>query len=177
MAPSGDTLSARFDPRASPSGSGEPNGSGHRVPAGPGMDPVPRQNDVGTPFVGSHSLQGIAGRAGLIFRSRFERPRPRPYRAAVWAEQDQSGCHADVARLVAAVLADPWAGSTNSPVRGRRTCTGSLGEYSEALNREVTYSDIPPEDWERELKRVGLPDHLTRHLVAIAELNRVGRYE
>ena len=26
---------------------------------------VPRQNDVGTPFVGSHSLQGIAGRAGL----------------------------------------------------------------------------------------------------------------
>ncbi len=24
------------------------------------------------------------------------------------------------------------------------------------LNREVTYSDIPPEDWEQELKKVGL---------------------
>jgi hypothetical protein len=50
-------------------------------------------------------------------------------------------------------------------------------EYSEALNREVTYSDIPPEDWKRELKRVGLPEHLTRHLVTMAELNRAGRYD
>jgi hypothetical protein len=41
-------------------------------------------------------------------------------------------------------------------------------EYSDALNREVTYSDIPPEDWERELKRAGLPEHLTRHLVIMA---------
>ncbi len=35
---------------------------------------------------------------------------------------------ADVARVVAAVLADPgriWAGYTNSPVRGHKTCTGS----------------------------------------------------
>jgi NAD(P)H dehydrogenase (quinone) len=47
-------------------------------------------------------------------------------------------------------------------------------EYSDALNREVAYSDIPPEDWERELKRAGLPDHLTRHLVTMAELNRAG---
>jgi hypothetical protein len=50
-------------------------------------------------------------------------------------------------------------------------------EYSDAPNREVTYSDIPPEDWERELKRAGLPDHLTRHLVTMAELNRAGRYD
>ncbi len=47
---------------------------------------------------------------------------------------------------------------------------------SDALNREATYSDIAPEDWERELKRVGLPD-LTRHLVTMAALNRVGRYD
>jgi uncharacterized protein YbjT (DUF2867 family) len=36
----------------------------------------------------------------------------------------------DVARVVAAVLADPrphLAGYTSSPVRGRRTCTGSPG--------------------------------------------------
>jgi hypothetical protein len=53
---------------------------------------------------------------------------------------------------------------------------GVAREYSDALNREVTYSDIPPEDWERELKRAGLPDHLTRHLVTMAELNRAGCY-
>jgi hypothetical protein len=50
-------------------------------------------------------------------------------------------------------------------------------EYSDALNREVTYCDISPEDWERELKREGLPEHLTRHLVTMAELNRAGRYD
>ncbi len=49
--------------------------------------------------------------------------------------------------------------------------------YSDALKREITYSDIPPEDWERELKRAGLPEHLTRHLVTMAELNRAGRYD
>ena len=37
--------------------------------------------------------------------------------------------------------------------------------------------DIPPEDWERELKGTGLPEHLTRHLVTMAELNRAGRYD
>ena len=31
-----------------------------------------------------------------------------------------------------------------------------------------------PEDWERELKSVGLPEHLTKHLVTMAELNRAG---
>ena len=50
-------------------------------------------------------------------------------------------------------------------------------EYSEALNREVTYLDIPPEDWERGLKKAGLPEHLTHHLVTMAELNRAGRYD
>jgi len=54
---------------------------------------------------------------------------------------------------------------------------GVAREYSDALNREVTYADIPPEDWERELKKVGLPEHLTRHLVTMAELNRAGRYD
>lgn len=87
---------------------------------------------------------------------------------------------ADVARVVANVLADP------TPHLGRiYELTGPLSqdmdgitrEYSNALNREITYSDIPPEDWERELKRVGLPEHLTKHLVTMAELNRAGRYD
>jgi uncharacterized protein YbjT (DUF2867 family) len=87
---------------------------------------------------------------------------------------------ADVARVVAAVLADP------GPHVGRiyeltgprsQDMDGVAREYSEALNREVPYSDIPPGDWERELKRLGLPEHLTRHLVTMAELNRAGRYD
>jgi uncharacterized protein YbjT (DUF2867 family) len=87
---------------------------------------------------------------------------------------------ADVARVVAAVLADP------GPHLGRiyeltgprsQDMHGVAREYSDALNREVTYADIPPEDWERGLKRQGLPEHLTRHLVTMAELNRAGRYD
>jgi hypothetical protein len=50
-------------------------------------------------------------------------------------------------------------------------------EFSDALNREITYFDIPAEDWERELKKAGLPEHLTRHLVAMGELHRAGRYD
>jgi NAD(P)H dehydrogenase (quinone) len=53
---------------------------------------------------------------------------------------------------------------------------GVAREYNEALNREITYADILPEDRERELKKVGLPEHLTHHLVAMGELNRAGRY-
>ena len=86
----------------------------------------------------------------------------------------------DVARVIAAVLADP------GPYLGQileltgpssQDIDGVAREYSEALNREVTYSDIPPEDWERGLKKAGLPEHLTHHLVTMAELNRAGRYD
>jgi len=87
---------------------------------------------------------------------------------------------ADVARVVAAVLADP------GPHLGRiyeltgprsQDMDGVAREYSDALNREVTYFDIPPEDWERALKKAGLPEHLTKHLLTMAELNRAGRYD
>lgn len=87
---------------------------------------------------------------------------------------------ADVARVIAAVLTDP------GPHLGRiyeltgpksQDMYGVAREYSEALNREITYSDIPPEDWERDLKRAGLSEHLTRHLVTMAELNRAGQYD
>jgi uncharacterized protein YbjT (DUF2867 family) len=82
---------------------------------------------------------------------------------------------ADVARVVVAVLADP------GPHLGRiyeltgprsQDMHGVAREYSDALNREVTYSDIPTEEWERGLKREGLPEHVTRHLEAIGLLSR-----
>ena len=87
---------------------------------------------------------------------------------------------ADVARVVAAVLADP------GPHIGRiYELTGPRSqdmhevarEFSDALNREVTYTDIRPEDWERELKKAGVPEHLTGHLVTMAALHRAGRYD
>src|SRR6267143_2934165 len=87
---------------------------------------------------------------------------------------------ADVARVVAAVLADP------GPHLGRiyeltgprsQDMHGVAREFSDALNREVTYFDAPAEDWERELKGLRLPEHLTRHVVAMGELHRAGRYD
>jgi len=90
----------------------------------------------------------------------------------------------DVARVVATILAEP--SSNLGPHLGRiYELTGPRSqdmndiarEYSNALNREITYLDILPEDWERVLKSAGLPEHLTHHLVTMAELNRAGRYD
>src|SRR5499427_1872465 len=87
---------------------------------------------------------------------------------------------ADVARVVAAVLADP------GPHLGRiyeltgprsQDMYGVAHEFSDALNREVTYSDIPAEAWEQGLHQAGLPEHLIHHLVTMAALNRAGRYD
>ena len=87
---------------------------------------------------------------------------------------------ADVARVVAAVLAEP------RPHLGRvYELTGPRSqdmhavarEFSEALNREITYADIPHQDWEHALKQAGVPDHLALHLLTMAELHRAGRYD
>jgi NAD(P)H dehydrogenase (quinone) len=105
-------------------------------------------------------------------RSRIELPFGRGKTSPVAA--------ADVARVVATVLADPV------PHVGRileltgprsQDMEGIAGEYSEALNREITYSDIPSQEWERGLKSAGLPEYLTHHLMTMAELNRAGRYD
>jgi len=87
---------------------------------------------------------------------------------------------ADVARTVADVLADP------GPHLGRiyeltgprsQDMHGVAQEFSDALGRDVVYSDISPEDWERELQRAELPEHLIGHLRTMGELHRAGRYD
>jgi NAD(P)H dehydrogenase (quinone) len=87
---------------------------------------------------------------------------------------------ADVAQVVAAVLADP------APHVGRiyeltgpqsQDMDGVAHEFSDALNREVTYSDISPEEWEQKLKRQSMSEHLTGHLLVMGELHRAGRYD
>jgi uncharacterized protein YbjT (DUF2867 family) len=60
--------------------------------------------------------------------------------------------------VVAVVLADPGPhlGRVYELTGPRSQDNGRVArEFSDALNREVTYSDIRPEDWERELKRQG----------------------
>jgi uncharacterized protein YbjT (DUF2867 family) len=87
---------------------------------------------------------------------------------------------ADVARVIATVLADP------GPHLGRiyeltgprsQDMHGVAREFADALNREVTYSDVNPADWERELKGQKVPEHLANHLVTMGELHRAGRYD
>jgi uncharacterized protein YbjT (DUF2867 family) len=87
---------------------------------------------------------------------------------------------ADVARVVAAILADP------APHLGRvYELTGPRSEdmhavareFSEALGRDVTYADVPPDAWARALAAQGVPEHLAGHLVTMAALHRAGRYD
>ena len=87
---------------------------------------------------------------------------------------------ADVARVVAAVLADPGShlGRVYELTGPRSQDLNRMArEFSEALGREVTYADIPTEAWEAGLKRAGLPEHVAQHVVAMGELHRAGRYD
>jgi NAD(P)H dehydrogenase (quinone) len=85
---------------------------------------------------------------------------------------------ADVARVVAAVLADP------KPHIGRvieltgpksQDLHGMAREFSEALNRPITYTDIAPEIFAAALKT--LPEHVAQHVGTMGELHRAGRYD
>jgi uncharacterized protein YbjT (DUF2867 family) len=86
----------------------------------------------------------------------------------------------DVARVIAAVLANPM------PHIGKiYHLTGPESEnmdffaleYSKALGRPITYRDIPVEPWRDELLKGGLPIHLVNHLATLANLHRAGRYD
>jgi uncharacterized protein YbjT (DUF2867 family) len=113
----------------------------------------------------------LAG-ASIRSRDRIELPFGRGKTSPVAA--------ADVARVVASILASP------EPHVGRiyeltgphsHDMRGIAKEFSEALGRQITYCDISPDDWERELKRAGLPEHVSKHLVTMGELHRAGRYD
>jgi uncharacterized protein YbjT (DUF2867 family) len=86
----------------------------------------------------------------------------------------------DVARAVAEILDDP------APHIGRiYDLTGpesaDLDHYarvfSEALGRPIRYRDVPLAAWSESLRQAKFPDHLVRHLSAMAELTRQGRYD
>jgi uncharacterized protein YbjT (DUF2867 family) len=86
----------------------------------------------------------------------------------------------DVARVLAALLADP------QPHVGRiYHLTGPQSqsmhlharEYSRALGRTITYEDIPVVPWRDGLLARGLPVHLVNHVTTMADLHRAGRYD
>src|SRR3712207_6492507 len=86
----------------------------------------------------------------------------------------------DVARVIAAVLADPrpHVGKTYH-LTGPRSADMHFyaREYSEALGRTITYQDIPVGPWRDGLLQRGLPVHLVTHLATMADLHRAGCYD
>jgi uncharacterized protein YbjT (DUF2867 family) len=87
----------------------------------------------------------------------------------------------DVARVVAAVLDDPGPHIGQVlELTGPRSqdINGIAKEYSRALDRPVTYVDVPPETWsEQVLARSGLGAYVNEHLSTMARLHRENRYD
>ena len=86
----------------------------------------------------------------------------------------------DVARAVAVILDDP------APHIGQiYDLTGpesaDLDHYarvfSEALGRPIRYRDVPLPAWSETLRQARFSEYLVRHLSAMAELTRQGRYD
>src|SRR5436309_2667984 len=140
-------------------------------------------------------VTGAAGQLGAVGRTvcGLLLDRGLPVRAMVRREDDRAAALRAVgAEVVVGDLLEPadvyrvvsgsrrvyfrMSGAAGYP-EATATTAGAAREFSDALNREVTYSDIPAEDWERELKKLGMPEHLTRHLVTMGELHRAGRYD
>lgn len=86
----------------------------------------------------------------------------------------------DVARVIATVLADPapHIGQVYE-LTGPRSVdmTELAAEFSRALGRPVSYVDVPPERWEAQLPRLGMPPHLEQHVATMAQLHRDNRYD
>ncbi|MFE0450935.1 NmrA family NAD(P)-binding protein [Streptomyces sp. NPDC058914] len=87
----------------------------------------------------------------------------------------------DVARVVATVLRDPAPHIGHVyELTGPRTVdmTEMAEEFSRALGRRVTYSDVPLDWWHTEvLAKVGLSPHIEQHIVTMARLHAENRYD
>jgi uncharacterized protein YbjT (DUF2867 family) len=86
----------------------------------------------------------------------------------------------DVARVLATVLRDPapHIGQVYELTGPRSVDMTELAtEFSRALGREVSYVDLPPQRWEEQLPRLGLPPHVVQHIITMAKLHRDNRYD
>ncbi|MET4641567.1 NAD(P)H dehydrogenase (quinone) [Streptomyces atratus] len=87
----------------------------------------------------------------------------------------------DVAEVAATVLASPDAhvGRTYGLTGERsRDMTAIAEELTDALGRDITYVDVPHDEWVRtRLAPLGLPEHIREHLSTMARLHAANRYD
>ena len=86
----------------------------------------------------------------------------------------------DVARAVTVILDDPapHIGQIYDLTGPELTDLNHYGHiFSEALGRPIRYRDVPLPAWSEGLRQAKFPEHLVRHLTAMAELARQGRYD
>lgn len=87
----------------------------------------------------------------------------------------------DVARVVAAVLTDPgpYIGRVLELTGPRSEDMNAIAdEYARALNRPVSYVDVPSETWaEQVLAFAELGPYVDEHIVTMARLHRENRYD
>ncbi|MCA1844214.1 MAG: hydroxylase, partial [Actinobacteria bacterium] len=86
----------------------------------------------------------------------------------------------DVARVVATVLRDPAPHIGHVyELTGPRSVgmTELAAAFSRALDRPVSYVDVPLDRWQAGLSRLGLPPHTQQHVATMAQLHRDNRYD
>ncbi|RNJ42212.1 hypothetical protein DNR46_29660 [Mesorhizobium japonicum] len=85
----------------------------------------------------------------------------------------------DVARAVAAILDPaPHIGQIYDLTGSESTDLDHYARvFSEALGRPIAYRDVPLPAWSEGLRQAKYPEHVVRHLSAMAELTKQGRYD
>src|SRR5215813_1301276 len=86
----------------------------------------------------------------------------------------------DVARVVATVLRDPAPHiGLVYELTGPRSVdmTELAAAFSRALDRPVSYVDVPLDRWRAGLSRMGLPPHTEQHVATMAQMHRANRYD
>jgi uncharacterized protein YbjT (DUF2867 family) len=86
----------------------------------------------------------------------------------------------DVARVVAAVLRDPLPhiGHVYELTGPQSVSMPELAAaFSRALDRPVSYADVPLAQWQSGLSKMGLPPHTEQHVATMAQLHRDNRYD
>jgi uncharacterized protein YbjT (DUF2867 family) len=86
----------------------------------------------------------------------------------------------DVARAVAVILDDPAAhiGQIYDLTGPESADLDHFAHvFSEALGRPIRYRDVPLPAWSDSLRQARFPEHVVRHLSAMAELTKQGRYD
>jgi len=86
----------------------------------------------------------------------------------------------DVARVIATVLrnAAPHIGHVYELTGPKSVDMSELAAaFSRALDRPVSYVDVPLDRWLAGLSRMGLPPHTEQHVATMAQLHRDNRYD